>query len=145
MFLLSCESTPEIPDNSNNDVLLMDELKKENLQLNRTIVDRDSLVNNYAKSINHIRTNLAKISSQEKLIVKQQNNSENLSIDNTDLVDEIKNIGQLMMDNKRLINQLNKQLAQSDGELFELELLINSLAEDVEKKNMEIFYLQEEL
>jgi len=145
LFLLSCESTPDIPDNSNNDVLLMDELKKENLQLNRTIVDRDSLVNNYAKSINHIRTNLAKISSQEKLIVKQQNNSENLSIDNTDLVDEIKNIGQLMIDNKRLINQLNNQLAQSDGELFELELLINSLAEDVEKKNMEIFYLQEEL
>ena len=92
LFLLSCESTPEIPDNSNNDVLLMDELKKENLQLNRSIVDRDSLVNNYAKSINHIRTNLAKISSQEKLIVKQQNNSENLSIDNTDLVDEIKNL-----------------------------------------------------
>ena len=56
LFLFSCESTPEIPDNSNNDVLLMDELKKENLQLNRTIVDRDSLVNNYEKSIKIIES-----------------------------------------------------------------------------------------
>ena len=123
----------------------MDELKKENLQLNREISGRDSLVNNYAKSINEIRNNLAKIRSQEKLIVQQRNDSENLTVDNTNLVEEIQLIGQLMLDNKRLINSLNEQLKSSDNQLVELEQLVTSLTEDVQKKSMEIYYLQEEL
>tara|TARA_B110000438_G_scaffold276909_1_gene299073 strand:- start:349 stop:1206 length:858 start_codon:yes stop_codon:yes gene_type:complete len=126
-------------------VMLMDELKKENLQLNREISGRDSLVNNYAKSINEIRNNLAKIRNQEKLIVQQRNDSENLTVDNTNLVEEIQLIGQLMLDNKRLINSLNEQLKSSDNQLVELEQLVTSLTEDVQKKSMEIYYLQEEL
>ena len=141
---IGCNSE-EVVLNDTESVMLMDELKKENLQLNREISGRDSLVNNYAKSINEIRNNLAKIRNQEKLIVQQRNDSENLTVDNTNLVEEIQLIGQLMLDNKRLINSLNNQLESSDNQLIELELLVTSLTEDVKKKSMEIYYLQEEL
>ena len=92
-------------DESTN--LMIDELKKENLKLNRTLNVRDSLVNNYAKSINDIRLNLSKIRNQQNLIVRKKNNAENLSIDNTDLVQEIQLIGELMLDNKQIIQILN--------------------------------------
>ena len=130
-------------DESTN--LMIDELKKENLKLNRTLNGRDSLVNNYAKSINDIRLNLSKIRNQQNLIVRKKNNAENLSIDNTDLVQEIQLIGELMLDNKQIIQILNEQLSNSNGELNELEKLLTTLSEEVEIKNMEIFYLQEEL
>ena len=141
---IGCNSE-EVVLNDTESVMLMDELKKENLQLNREISGRDSLVNNYAKSINEIRNNLAKIRNQEKLIVQQRNDSENLTVDNTNLVEEIQLIGQLMLDNKRLINSLNNQLKNSDNQLIELEQLVTSLTEDVQRKSMEIYYLQEEL
>ena len=141
---IGCNSE-EVVLNDTESVMLMDELKKENLQLNREISGRDSLVNNYAKSINEIRNNLAKIRNQENLIVQQRNDSENLTVDNTNLVKEIQLIGQLMLDNKRLINKLNSQLENSDNQLIELEQLVTSLTEDVQKKSMEIYYLQEEL
>ena len=141
---ISCNSE-EVVLNDTESVMLMDELKKENLQLNRDLNGRDSLVNNYAKSINEIRDNLAKIRNQEKLIVEQRNNSEKLTVDNTNLVEEIQLIGQLMLDNKKLINSLSNQLKNSNNQMIELENMVTSLTEDVQKKSMEIYYLQEEL
>ena len=141
---IACQQEqPNTIDESTN--LMIDELKKENLKLNRTLNGRDSLVNNYAKSINDIRLNLSKIRNQQNLIVRKKNNAENLSIDNTDLVQEIQLIGELMLDNKQIIQILNEQLSNSNGELNELEKLLTTLSEEVEIKNMEIFYLQEEL
>ena len=141
---IACQQEqPTTIDESTN--LMIDELKKENLKLNRTLNGRDSLVNNYAKSINDIRLNLSKIRNQQNLIVRKKNNAENLSIDNTDLVQEIQLIGELMLDNKQIIQFLNEQLSNSNGELNQLEKLLTTLSEEVEIKNMEIFYLQEEL
>ena len=144
IFLISCNSEEPVSQ-APESIMVMDELKKENLQLNREIIGRDSLVNNYAKSINEIRTNLAKIRNQEELILQQRNNPENLSVDNTNLLEEIQLIGQLMIDNKVIIKNLSAGLENSDGQLIELEKLVTSLSEDVQKKNMEIYYLQEEL
>ena len=144
VFLIGCQSE-EANTLDENTILQIDQLKKENLNLSRTLNGRDSLVNNYARSINDIRVNLSKIRNQQKLIVNQKNNSENLTVDNTDLVDEIQLIGELMVENKQIIQFLNDQLANADGRLNELENLIISLSEEVQTKNMEIFYLQEEL
>ena len=144
IFLISCNSEEPVSQAAES-IMVMDELKKENLQLNREIIGRDSLVNNYAKSINEIRTNLVKIRNQEELILQQRNNPENLSVDNTNLLEEIQLIGQLMIDNKVIIKNLSAELENSDGQLIELEKLVTSLSEDVQKKNMEIYYLQEEL
>lgn len=143
-FLISCTNEEPISQDAES-IMVLDELKKENLQLNREISGRDSLVNNYAKSINEIRTNLAKIRNQEELIIQQRNNPENLTVDNANLVEEIQLIGQLMIDNKVIIKSLSDKLKSSDSQLIELEKLVTSLSEDVQKKNMEIFYLQEEL
>ena len=143
-FFISCTTEEPVSQDAES-IMVLDELKKENLQLNREISGRDSLVNNYAKSINEIRTNLAKIRNQEELIIQQRNNPENLTVDNANLVEEIQLIGQLMIDNKVIIKSLSDKLKSSDSQLIELEKLVTSLSEDVQKKNMEIFYLQEEL
>ena len=68
---IACQQEqPNTIDESTN--LMIDELKKENLKLNRTLNERDSLVNNYAKSINDIRLNLSKIRNQQNLIVRKK-------------------------------------------------------------------------
>ena len=145
VFLIGCQSEEAANTLDENTILQIDQPKKENLNLSRTLNGRDSLVNNYARSINDIKVNLSKIRNQQKLIVNQKNNPENLTVDNTDLVDEIQLIGELMVENKQIIQFLNDQLANADGRLNELENLIISLSEEVQTKNMEIFYLQEEL
>ena len=59
VFLIGCKSE-EANTLDENTILQIDQLKKENLNLSRTLNGRDSLVNNYARSINDIRLNLCK-------------------------------------------------------------------------------------
>ena len=120
-----------------------DELLKENLLLKREISENDSIVNSYASYINKVRENLHQIREHKGLIVIDKKNPEQLSIDNA--IQEIEIIGNLMVENDRLINQLKSDLKNSDMQLGEFEKTILSLSEEVQIKNREIYYLQQEM
>jgi len=146
IITISCSENTEIPTvESNENHIIIDSLTKENLINSRKLKSKDSIVNSYALYINEIRSNLSKIKEQELLIINEKSGNENLSIENLDLVEEIEMIGNLMLENTKLINTLKKRLSESESELNEFDKMILSLSEEVQIKNMEIYRLQEEL
>ena len=143
--LLSCQQQEETLLDNFNGSLEYDSINKENLRLSRNLEHKDSTINTYSLYINEIRNNLGEIRNQQNLINIEKNNAENLSFDNKDIIEEIELIGNLMIENKRLIKTLRDGLKNSDLQLNEFDKMVISLTEEVQTKNMEIYYLQEEL
>lgn len=141
LLLNACESKPA--SENKNIENANDELLKENLMLKREISANDSIVNSYASYINQIRENLHQIRDHKGLITIDKKNPEQISIDNA--IQEIEIIGNLMVENDRLINKLKNELANSDMQLDEFEKTIMALSEEVQIKNREIYYLQQEM
>jgi len=146
IITISCAEDTESPSEALIDnQIIIDSLIKENLINSRQLNSKDSVVNSYALYINEIRSNLSKIKKQELLIIDEKSRTENLSIENLDLVGGIEIIGNLMLENSKLINKLKESLSKSESELNEFDKMILSLSEEVQIKNMEIYHLQEEL
>ena len=117
----------------------------EILSLKQQLADNDSTMNSYFSYVNEIRENLHMISKEQDLILNLQGNPEVISVDNIDLIQELKTVGVLMSENENKIAQLKAALKNSDYQMGEFEEMIMSLTEDVEMKNREIFQLQQEL
>jgi hypothetical protein len=117
----------------------------EILSLKQQLADNDSTMNSYFSYVNEIRENLQMISKEQELIINLQGNPEVISVDNIDLIQELKTLGELMSENENKITQLKAALSNSDYQMSEFEEMIMSLTEDVEMKNREIFQLQQEL
>jgi len=117
----------------------------EILSLKQQLADNDSTMNSYFSYVNEIRENLQMISKEQELIINLQGNPEAISVDNIDLIQELKTLGLLMSENENKIMQLKVALKNADYQMGEFEEMIMSLTEDVEMKNREIFQLQQEL
>ncbi len=117
----------------------------EILSLKQQLAENDSTMNSYFSYVNEIRENLHMISKEQDLILNLQGNPELISVDNIDLIQELKTLGVLMSENENKIEQLKAALKNSDYQMGEFEEMIISLTEDVEMKNREIFQLQQEL
>lgn len=117
----------------------------EILFLKQQLAENDSTVNSYFSYVNEIRENLQLISNEQGLILNLQGNPEVISVDNIDLIQELKTLGALMAQNENKIEQLKAALKNSDYQMGEFEEMIMSLTEEVEMKNREIFQLQQEL
>lgn len=117
----------------------------EILSLKQQLAENDSTMNSYFSYVNEIRENLHMISKEQDLILNLQGNPEVISVDNIDLIQELKTLGVLMSENENKITQLKAALKNSDYQMGEFEEMIMSLTEDVEMKNREIFQLQQEL
>ena len=113
--------------------------------LKQQLAESDSTMNSYFSYVNEIRDNLQMISKEQELIINLQGNPEVISVDNIDLIQELKTLGVLMSENENKIAQLKAALKNSDYQMGEFEEMIISLTEDVEMKNREIFQLQQEL
>ena len=117
----------------------------EILSLKQQLAENDSTMNSYFSYVNEIRENLHMISKEQDLILNLQGNPEVISVDNIDLIQELKTVGVLMSENENKVAQLKAALKNSDYQMLEFEEMIMSLTEDVEMKNREIFQLQQEL
>lgn len=142
---VSCEDaeTEELINSTVNS----DAENKDNeiLSLKQQLAENDSTMNSYFSYVNEIRENLQMISKEQELIINLQGNPEVISVDNIDLIQELKTLGVLMSANENKIMQLKVALKNSDYQMGEFEEMIMSLTEDVEMKNREIFELQQEL
>ena len=145
IVFVSCEDAEKVElingavntgvEDKNNEILL---LKKK-------LAENDSTMNSYFSYVNEIRENLHMISKEQGLILNLQGNPEVISVDNIDLIEELKTLGALMAENENKIEQLKAALKNADYQMGEFEEMIMSLTEEVEMKNREIFQLQEEL
>ncbi len=117
----------------------------EILSLKQELAENDSTMNSYFSYVNEIRENLHMISNEQDLILHLQENPEMISVDNIDLIEELKTLGVLMSENENKIAQLKAALKNADYQMGEFEEMIMSLTEEVEMKNREVFQLQEEL
>jgi hypothetical protein len=123
----------------------LEDKDSEILFLKQQIAENDSTMNSYFSYVNEIRENLHMISNEQDLILNLQGNPEVISVENIDLIEELKTLGALMSENENIIEQLKAVLKSSDYQMVEFEEMILSLSEDVEMKNREIFQLQQEL
>lgn len=142
LLFISCEGDEVVPVQSDN---ANDELKKENLHLKRELADKDSTINYYVSFVNEVRSNLGLIQQKHGVIMTRKSNPEMLNVENPDLIEELKTIGELMADSESKIARLKSEIKNTDLQMSEFEEMIISLTEDVEMKNMEIFQLHQEL
>jgi len=145
--LVSCGETETATVESNNETVKTgsDDKDKEILLLKQKLADNDSTINSYFSYVNEIRENLHMITKEQDLILNLQGNPEVISVDNIDLIEELKTLGALMSENENKIARLKSELKNSDHQMGQFEEMIMSLTEEVEMKNMEIFQLQQEL
>ena len=146
--IVSCNSdsttdnTTHQQENGTEEVAI---LKEEITELKKEIAHKDSTLTNYIGYINEIRANLDLIKEKQRFIINKKRNSESIQADDSDLIEEIKLLGQLMAQNKTKISHLKANLKDANLKMEGLDEMILSLNEDVEEKNMEIFQLQQEL
>ena len=135
---VSCEDAETEQLNNSTANVVSEEKDSEISLLKQQLAESDSTINSYFSYINEIRDNLQMISKEQELIVNLQGNPEVISVDNIDLIQELKTLGVLMSENENKIAQLKSALKNSNYQMDEFEEMIMSLTEDVEMKNREI-------
>ena len=146
LFFVSCQDAETATDESNGEESIVSvDNSKEISSLKQQLIEKDSTINSYFAFVNEIRQNLNLITKEQSLILNLQGNPEVISVDNIDLIEELKTLGALMADNENKIARLKSELKNADFQMNEFEEMIMSLTGEVEMKNMEVFQLQQEL
>lgn len=122
------------------------ELKSRNLELQAYAQERDSILNNMFQSYVDIEKNLSDITSRERMITGTASSGEQLSEDvRARIMDEIQQINAMMEESRQRIEDLKKQLGQSNMKIKSLEETIKLLGQRLDEKDAEITYLKEQL
>ncbi len=104
--------------------------------------EKDEFTMQYVRSFNAIQTNLDSIKAMERLISEQSDGNEVSKSLETDINRDIDAIYQLLLKNKQLVDRLKSQLNNSGRQSKELELMINTLSEQIASKDAEITQLK---
>ena len=148
-MLFSCANQS---DNYNQDNNTLDSLKSELLSRDETInslefdmENNDSIVNQYALYIKKIKENIGEISIQEGIINKAKNKEEINLIDTNEIVNAIKLLSSKLLENEKMISELNDAVLKEKIKNSKFEANVNNLNEIVAKSNREVYFLKEEL
>lgn len=107
--------------------------------------EKDEFTMQYVRSFNAIQTNLDSIRAMEKIISEESAGSEVSKALETDINRDIDAIYQLLLKNKQHVDRLKAQLKSSGRQSKELELMINTLSEQIATKDAEITQLKLDL
>jgi len=121
LFLFSC----------NQDQI--DQLSEEKEEYRDQAAEKDSTINEMLKSFNDIQANLDEIKDREGILMITDPESEGNSI-----VKDIQAINQLMKENEKLKEELNRKLKNSKVKMSEFRRMIANLNQQIEQKNEEI-------
>lgn len=123
--------------------------KKEIAQLQATTdsliavgEEKDNFTMQYVRSFNAIQANLDSIKAMEKIISEQSSGPEVSESQESGINRDIESIYQLLLKNKQLVDHLKSQLNTSGRQNKELELMINTLSEQITIKDAEITQLK---
>lgn len=118
----------------------IDQLNQENANYAAENAEKDSSITGMLKTFNEIQANLNIIKEREGILqVSDPEKNEQ------DMVADIQLINQLMMENEKLNEQLNRQLKNSNYKVAELRKMVENLNKQIELKNQEIASLNQRL
>ncbi|MBN2682273.1 MAG: hypothetical protein JXR58_07175 [Bacteroidales bacterium] len=142
LFLFACNE--ENKEESGNATL--DSLKNENAALKEQAAQKDEVINEFLTSFDEIQENLALIKEKESVITMQTDGDIELEQSAKDRINEdIQTIYELMIDNKKKLNNLQSKLKSANLNIGKLESMIKELQLIVENKTVEIDNLQDQL
>lgn len=141
-ILFSCQQNPEeaeasAPENK--------ELENRIAQLELENSMKDSVINESLSFFNEIKANLEAIGVRRDQIRGLSENPELEAEDKQWILEEIRRINFLREDNARLVKLLRGELDKSNIKIKELEVMVESLLQDIKWKDEQIAMLQEEL
>ena len=144
ILLISCGD--ENAEKINQMTLALEDLKTENIKVINESVKKDSMINAYALYVNEIHQNLDLITTEQGLIntLRQKGELGKMATE-SEVIDNIKTISDLMAKNASRVARLTKDLKNANIEMDEFEKMIITITEEVAIKNQEIYRLEEEL
>lgn len=125
----------------------MENLKKQNAELQKSLDEKDQSVNEFMQSFNEIEENLLAVQQKEKALNSGDvKNSAELGGDaKTRIESEIQSINELMEKNKSQLAELQRKLKKSNFKISEFEKTIERLNSSINEKDAEIVALNEKL
>lgn len=116
----------------------IDQLSEENTEFQADNAEKDSTINVMLRTFNDIQENLNLIKEREGVlkVTDPETGKQNM-------IDDIKMINELMMQNEELNKKLNSQLKNSNYKLSEMRKMIDNLNRQIELKNQEIAQLNQ--
>jgi hypothetical protein len=137
VLLMSCQNETPLDPNVKDGSEELQKLKQE-------LLEKDSLMEAYFKAINEIENNLSVIRENERLV--QLNLGSEGSRDQKEIIiEDIKAINELMINNRQRINNLEKQLKTGNVKSVELQKMLARLELSLEEKDMELNRMKNEL
>jgi len=125
-------------------------LKEQNQQLKTEAAEKESQIVNFMESFSQIEQNLAEIRERELSIAlsNSEDNVGNKSIQQK-INEDIQAIDQLIAENQNTIEELNKQIANSNGKNVRLNKMLNDLklqlTDQIDERNQQIALMKEDL
>lgn len=125
----------------------MENLKKQNAELQKSLDEKEESVNDFMRSFNEIEENLLAIQQKERSLNSGdvRNSAELQGNAKTRIENEIQSINELMEKNKSQLADLQKKLKKSNLNISEFEKTIARLNESIASKDAEIVALNERL
>ncbi len=131
--------------NQSNGSSEVSDLKSENDSLGKIIEQRDSLMNEVMEAFYQIEKDLSFIKEKRNIISVKTDNPEIEKSRKDQIVQDVKDLANLLQENKKEISALNKKLKKSGLNIKSLEARITELSESAENRNSEIISLKNEL
>jgi len=142
ILLFSCQQTKE---EENGKPPVNKELENRIDQLELENAMKDSVINESLSFFNEIKANLEAIGVRRDQIRELSENPELEAEDKEWILEEIRRINFLREDNARLVKLLREELDGNNLKIKELEVMVESLLQDIKWKDEQIALLQQEL
>ncbi len=114
--------------------------------LTEAVIERDTITFSYVRAFNKIQDNLDSIKSMEKMISESSAGSPESRLDQVDEINrDINAIYELLQENRKVVDDLRRQLNRTGSNNKELEQMIAHLSFQIESKDAEIAQLREDL
>ncbi len=122
-----------------------DMMELQRQTMSGTIMQRDSVINEWLITFDEIEKNIAEIRQKEKLITINSKDIELTKSKKELILEDIKAINMLLDQNKKKIAALTAQLTKSGGTIKALQTRVSELETEVKQSETEIGGLKDEL
>lgn len=144
-FFITCLSLSLIACQEETDDNRLNELQEENERLRQNIEEQTDEVNYYFEALNKIEDNLKLIQLKEKGIVDRTRNVEDGKTQEEAILEDVKEIYELMEENQATIAKLEQELSNSNMQIDQFKKKIANLQAEIEKRDQRILELEEQL